>query len=209
MEDAVAMGDLLRRLRLYHEGVLLSGEVASPVRFVLDPLSGQPVLPVEAGVLGAESVSLVSPDDATDNPDSLQVHARPVEVDPHSHEACDRYQAYFGKADHARWALLQVDSLKRLNTVIDGDLVRLSNPLRRTEGALCRAANAHLPELARACKHRAGTAPEQPLTVGVDPWGMDVRARFGVLRLEFSIPVSTPDEAREAMGQVLGVRLAS
>lgn len=195
--------DLLRRLRQHHEGVLTFEGVAESVRFVLDPATGQPVLPVPTRAFDAEALSLFAPDDALDNPDCLQLLATPALVDPERDEACDRFAAYFGKPLHARWARLEVQSLKRLDHVIDGDLVRLANPLRRCEGALCRHANVSPELVARACERQTGTKPEQPLVVGVDPWGADVRARFGILRLEFAVPVSTEDEAKAALASLL------
>jgi hypothetical protein len=174
---------------------------------VLDPLTGQPVVPVTARALDAESVVLFLPDDATSNPDCLQVSARPREIDPNREEACDRHGAYFGRPAHPRWAMLEVESVKRLDEVLDGDLVRLANPLRRHEGRLCRAVNEHATALTGACERIAGVAPAEPRMVGVDPWGADVRARFDIVRLEFPQPVSTPDEGREQLSRLLGVAL--
>jgi hypothetical protein len=195
--------DLLRRMRCFHEGVLCFRDVTASVRYVLDPASGQPVLPVPAFALESEELALFSPDDALDNPDCLQLLATPTPVDPDRDEACDHFAAYFGKPSHSRWARLEVQSLKRLDHVIDGDLVRLANPLRKHEGALCKLANAHSAAVARACATQTGTAPEHPLVVGVDPWGADVRARFGIIRLEFAQPVSTEAEAQAALAHLL------
>ncbi len=196
---------ILRRLRLYHAGVLSFAEMVEPVRFVLDPATGQPVLPVVGRALDEGSVLLFLPDDS--RPDCLQVSASPREIDPNREEACDRHGAYFGKPAHARWAMLEVESVKRLGDVVDGDLVRLANPLRRHEGRLCRAVNEHPQALAAACERLAGVAPGEPRMVGVDPWGADVRARFDIVRLEFPEPASTPDEGRDRLGGLLGITL--
>ncbi|HYF15542.1 MAG TPA: hypothetical protein VD971_10780 [Phycisphaerales bacterium] len=186
---------MLRRLRQHHEGILSFGELVEPVRFVLDPASGQPVLPVPYSALGYDSVVLFAPDDGLDNPECLQVTAAPQEIDPNREEACDRHGAYFGKPAHVRWARLLVESVKRLDEVVDGDLIRLANPLRSAESELCRAANADPAKLAAACERMLGVKPAEPKAVGVDPWGIDVRARFGVARLEFPEPVGTKEEA--------------
>ena len=201
------MALVLRRLRRSHMGVLRFGDVFEIVRFVLDPASGQPVLPVVGHALDFDSVLLCTPDDAHANPDCLQVTANPVEIDPLRDEACDRHGAYFGRPAHTRWARLEVESIKRLDEVLDGDLVRLANPLRRHEGRLCQAANKHEAAIARACERSQGITPESPRVVGVDPWGMDVRARFDVLRIEFDEPASTPDEGRDRLSRVLGVTI--
>ncbi|MFO0856715.1 MAG: hypothetical protein U0640_05070 [Phycisphaerales bacterium] len=199
--------DFLRRLRTFHEGVLAFGEtlgdVTEPCKFVLDPLSGEPTLPVAAEAIRSQDVMLFAPDDSLDNPECLQVFATCTEINPNTHEAADRWLAYHLKPTHARWAKLNIQSVKRLDEVIDGDLVRLANPLRQHEGALCKFANQHQAALANACERQLHTRPENPFAVGVDPWGLDLRARFGVLRLEFETPVSTPEEARTAISRTL------
>jgi hypothetical protein len=195
--------DLLRLLRAHHEGTLLFADRSEPVRFVIDPASGQPVMPVPGFVLSCDAVTLCAPDDSFDNPDCLQVLAEPVEVDPQREPACDRHAAYFGRPAHARFARLTVHSVKRLGEVIDGDLVRLANPLARHEGALCKLANAAPDLVADLVARASATRPEHPMVVGVDPWGIDVRARFGVIRVEFPAPVSTDTEARAALESLL------
>lgn len=198
---------MLRRLRQHHEGVLAFGDVTETVRFVLDPASGQPVLPVLGRAFDGDTIMLFLPDDATANPECLQVTATPREIDPNREEACDRHGAYFGRPAHPRWALLEVASVKRLDEVLDGDLVRLANPLRRHEGRLCRAVNTNADALSHACERAAGVSPQEPRMVGVDPWGADVRARFDIIRMEFSQPVSTDTEARDQLSALLGVPL--
>lgn len=199
-------GAILRRLRQHHAGVLSFAGLVESVRFVLDPATGQPVLPVVSRAFDDDTITLFLPDDS--RADCLQIAAVPRELDPLREEACDRHGAYFGKPAHPRWAMLEVESVKRLDDVLDGDLVRLANPLRRHEGRLCREVNEHPQELAFACERSTGVTPSEPHTVGIDPWGADVRARFDILRLEFPQPVSTADEAREQLAQLLGVLLS-
>ena len=150
---------------------------------------------------------LYAPDDSLENPECLQVFATCTEINPNTHEAADRWLAYHLKPTHARWAKLNIQSVKRLDEVLDGDLVRLANPLRRHEGRLCRAVNSNTDALAIACERAAGIAPQEPRMVGVDPWGADVRARFDIIRMEFPQPVSTDTEARDQLSALLGVPL--
>ena len=195
--------DMLRRLRLFHEGLLLFGDLHERVRFVLDPLSGQPVLPVPVYALEVDDLKLCLPDDAFENPECLQVSGIAKEINPNTEEACDRHMAYFGKPGHARYARIDVESIKRLDEVIDGDLVRLANPFRKHEGALCKFANVNPESIANTCQRTLGTRPDKPMVVGVDPWGLDVRVTFGIMRLEFPTLASTDDEARAMITQVL------
>jgi hypothetical protein len=70
---------ILPRLRQFTTGVLAFGEsvgdVTEPCKFVLDPSSGEPVLPVTVEALRSEELMLYLPDDGLDNPECLQVHA--------------------------------------------------------------------------------------------------------------------------------------
>jgi hypothetical protein len=193
--------DFRRRLWEAHEGVLRIGERAEDVRFVLDPASGQPVLPVPTDVVvGGEAVALLTPQDTDD---ALQVLATPVEVDPRRHEACDRYLIHFGRAEHPRWALLEIESVKRLDEVLDGAEVVGESPLRGVEAELCRALNASPGRLAAACEASARVRIESPRAVAVDEFGVTVRARFGVVRIAFAREASDADAARALVARLL------
>jgi hypothetical protein len=193
-------------LRQHTTGVLAFGEsvgdVVEPCKFVLDPAFGEPVLPVAAEALRSAELMLYLPDDGLDNPECLQVHAAAQEVNPDREPACDRWLAYHQRPTHARWARLRVESVKRLDDVVDGDLVRLANPLAREEGKLCKQFNQQRGALARAAQRLAHISIDEPLLVGVDPWGCDVRHKFGVLRLEFAQPASIAGEAVAALTEL-------
>lgn len=178
-----------RRLWRCNDGMLLVGERLDPVRFVLDAETGEPVLPVAGDVLLEDAVTLHMPDE---EPDSAHVLARPVEIDPARHAASDRYAAYFGKPGHSRWALLDIESVKCAGLVIDGAELGNANTLRGEETAICRELNADGPGLGAVCRRETGVAVAEPVAVGVDLFGIVVRARFGVVRVEFA------GEARDA-----------
>ncbi len=203
-----AQSHILARLRQFTNGVLAFGEsvgdVTEPCKFVLDPASGEPVMPVGAETLRSEEVMLYLPDDALENPECLQVHASAQEINPDREAAADRWLAYHQRPTHARWARLIVQSVKRLDEVIDGDLVRLANPFAKDEGRLCKLANLHSSKVSAAVQRLLGIRIEQPMVVGVDPWGIDVRHSFGVLRMEFEHPASVASEAIVALETLLG-----
>lgn len=196
--------DLLRRLRAYSEGVLiLPDEEVRSIRYVVCRRTGMPMASVPAIVLEAAHATLCIPDDGFDHAERLQLVGQAVEVDALRDEGADRLLAYFGKPAHTHIARLEASSLQRLDQVIGAELVALESPLRSAEASLCKLANAQPARVARAVERATGTLPETPLVVGVDPWGLDVRARFGVLRVEFAQLVSTPDEARAALAALL------
>jgi hypothetical protein len=69
-----------------------------------------------------------------------------------------------------------------------------------------REANAPPALLASACERMAKVRPSTPRAVGVDPYGLDVRAEFGPVRLEFEGVHATEEAARRALRAVLGVQ---
>lgn len=86
--------------------------------------------------------------------------------------------------------------------VTDGVLT--PNPLRQHVPALCKAINADKAKLADACARLTGVRPQSPVAVGVDEWGVHVKAAFDVLRLGFGEPAMDEAAARAAVGEVLG-----
>jgi hypothetical protein len=187
-EDAIT-----NRIRRIYCGawraVLLHGELATPVRFVLDARTGNPVLPVPRVVLDEESVTLCIPED---HDDALQVFGPPVVIDPARCDACDRYGAFFGRPEHTHWIMIDVESGRMGNVVFDGAALEADNPLHDVETALCRRLNADQATLAHLTNSPVARA------VGVDRFGIHVRTRFDIARLEFPSEVfSVADANRE------------
>jgi hypothetical protein len=185
-------------MRRHHQGVLRIDDEDDVinVRFVLQPSTGQPVLPVPPRTIGQQCV-LCLPDDALDNADCLQLIGGLEEVNPQREAACDRWNASFGKSSVATWCVLRVQTAKQLDQAFDGALVSLANPLAKEEGALCKACNAHQANLTRACEKQLHVKGATPFAVGVDALGVDVRLTFGLARLEFGLPVACSSEAMQ------------
>lgn len=74
------------------------------------------------------------------------------------------------------------------------------NPLRKAEPRLVKLINSDLASLARICRARANLDIADPLCVGVDPFGIDVRARFGIVRVEFDLEAGSPEQAEACIG---------
>jgi hypothetical protein len=195
-----------RLLRRHHAGVLLADETVKHVRFVLDGRDGRPVLPFEPALFDTEQVVLFTPDESDD---SLQLLVNPEEITNwRALEVCDRWQTYHGRPDAAAWAHLTIAGCKERSRVTDGEALLAPNPLLASEPRLCREANAQKP-LVVSLAERLTTRPQpEALLVGIDPWGVDLRLRTGLLRVEFA--PGTPDArteeaARAAVGTLLGL----
>lgn len=94
----------------------------------------------------------------------------------------DRWDAYHGRRGTARFAVCAVDGGRIGAAVVDGDEIELVNALGN-ESPLLRKLNADRSLLERAVRRRLGIALFEPLAVGVDHRGIDVRTRTGVLRV--------------------------
>lgn len=196
---------LLRTLRSHREGVLLISGTATRVRFVLDGATGAVVMPLPATLLLAPGPEAEDPVlmVAEESEGSLQLLVRLSELGPEREDVFDRWRAYHGSPRFTRWASLAIESGKMGGEVADGAELMRPNPLLAVEPALCKRLNADRAALAAACRKRAGLAPAEPVAVGVDPGGVDVRARFGIVRVEFESEARTPEAAAAAVGSLL------
>lgn len=84
--------------------------------------------------------------------------------------------------------------------VYSGESMTRPNPLRKAEPRLVKLINSDLASLARICRARANLDIADPLCVGVDPFGIDVRARFGIVRVEFDLEAGSPEQAEACIG---------
>ncbi|MCC5822134.1 MAG: DUF2470 domain-containing protein [Phycisphaerales bacterium] len=181
-----------RTLRRHTRGVTRADGTPRDCRFLIDGQSGELVLGLDREAVEAAELVLFLPDDTFDAEASVLINHRPAEEDRWT----DRHMAYHPEARPDRWARATVDSLKlRDGEIVEGDRLALVNPLLSVEPALCKRLNADRDRVRELCRLMAGVEPEQPVAVGVDRYGIDVRARFGIVRLDLPAPCDDPDEA--------------
>ncbi|MBY0310684.1 MAG: hypothetical protein K2W85_01300 [Phycisphaerales bacterium] len=199
----------VRALRLHHEGALQYQERRADVRYIVESATGQLLIPVEPGFAkSGEEMIIWSPrEDAW----AMQIVILARVVDrPESLEGVDRWQAYHaasGLGSKMTWVRGEIEGLKTREAVYGAEDCVAVNPLGRDEYGLIKKMNADREVLARAVKRLLGVAPADALCVGVDPWGVDVRARFGIMRVEFAdgISATTIESAeREVMRLLAG-----
>lgn len=194
--------DIPAALRFHYKALLAVGDRFDPVRFVLDPASGSPVIPVDADALEEVALTLHVPDDSDDQ--AIHLLGEPHELDRDRHPACDRYRVYFGEPKPRRWIALHLDSIKWSGGLIEANEVPLINPFHASEPRLCRELNADPARLSALCRAvAAGSAPADPRAVGIDPGGIDIRASFGIIRVEFAAPLAVPDDLAAACAAIL------
>lgn len=192
--------DAARAVRRHTRCVALADGTPFDARFVVDGQTGELVLGGDQALLDAEQLVLCLPDDTFQAEATVLVHARPADEDRWT----DRHIAYHPEARPARWIRAGVDSAKmRDGRVVDSAHLALTNPLAPVEPALCKRLNADRAALRDLCRLMSGVEPEQPVGVGVDRFGIDVRARFGVVRVELPAPCEDPDEAERVIEALL------
>jgi hypothetical protein len=199
----------LRRLRTFHTALILIEEVYVPRGYVLDNSSGRPVMPLPGAWEAARKSGRMDPADPfpmyvpEDTPDCLQLLVIPELLDVRTDPAADRYMAYHGKPVEAALAALTIDTAKWPSEVCDGDQIMVRNALAADEPRLCKKLNADPARLALLCERAVGTRPEAPVAVGIDPGGLDVRARFGIIRVEFTTPAADAVGAMERIESLI------
>jgi hypothetical protein len=196
-----------RALRRWHEGWLTASAFAGPARYVIDDDTGRLTLFAEPQALEQEAPALLIPEESEPELELLlDLQRQPPEV---AHR--DRWRAYHAAYEPERageWASAIAETVRLCITpgpeVFDGPDVCQPNPLRQHLTGLLREPNRRRDDLARAVRARIGEASVAPVAVGADPWGLDVRARFGVIRLEFDTEAGDPDAAAAAIEALLG-----
>jgi hypothetical protein len=181
------------------EGDLRFDEHGMRLKFVHDPASGRLLASVPVAVFSAAEHVLFLPEETED---ALQLLISPEEVGESA--VTDRWMAYHGDPEHVRWASFWIDGARHGPWVFDGEALAMANALAKEESGLCRVANADRAKLAAACERMAGIAVPDAVCVGVDPRGLHVRARFGVVRVRFSEDGEAVSDAAAALGRLLG-----
>lgn len=197
-ESGPSPGEQARRVLFSHRAALLVlDEIREPLHYAIDGRNGGLVTSAPRHAAESDQWLLLVPEESDD---ALQLLLEHAEADESVHGAAmDRHQAMHGKARWPCWRFATISSARIAESVIDPEDLPLTNPLLTAEASLVRALNADRPALARACRGVCGRDIAEPLAVGVDSLGIDVRTTFGVVRLPFSSEVGDADAARRAI----------
>ena len=202
MDERQAAEGAYRFLRSQTTGDLRFNERFRLLRYVIGP-DGRLVAPVMSAMLEATDTVLFVPEDI-DNAMELLVSL--TEFDPEGQDGAltDRWRIYHGDPEDIYWAFIQLDAVRYEGQVVDGEGLIQANPLADDEARLCRKINDdHRAELRQVCQVIAHAEVENPMLVGVDRLGFDVRRRFDVLRVEAPTPMATAADAELVLGQMI------
>src|SRR5262245_20453476 len=181
-------------LRGHSTGDLRFDEHLRPLKYVIGP-DGRLIAPVMVAMLQAVDVVLFVPE-LQDDAMEVQVTMQQFQERGDDGAAADRWRIYHGEPQDVHWAFLTIDAARFGTNVIDGSALTRSNPLAQDEARLCRVMNQeHIDDLRGLCAHYGSMEVEQPVMVGIDPLGIDVRALFDVVRVPATQPMPNADAA--------------
>lgn len=157
---------------------------------------GHLVASVMVSMLRSVDVVLELPDDSDDGL-TVQVTLEAIEESGPYGALCDRWCIYNGEPPDVRWARMQIDAARFKGYFIDGQALTRANPFAEWEGAICKELNAACqPQVIAAALHTGKHQLVDPKVVGVDPWGIDVRAQIGIARIPASTPISSHESVK-------------
>jgi len=179
-------------LRSWTQGLFRFDEHVHSLKYVIAP-DGQLVAPVMVAALQTPDTALYIPDDEAPVLELL-LSLEAFEERGEAAVLADRWRIHHGTEEDLNWALMNIDMVRISGLVIDGDAIVRFNPFADVEADLCRTIN-NLGEdtLQRICKGQLDVDVEHPCAVAIDPLGLDIRARFDVLRLPFGTTLESPD----------------
>jgi hypothetical protein len=169
-----------------------------PIKYVIAP-DGRPAAPVMVAMVQSVDSVLFVPE-FVDGAMEIQATLHEFQEKGREGAVADRWRIYHGEPQDVRWAFLHIDAVRFKGFVIDGEAMMRPNPLAADEAALCRLMNQQrLDDLRVLCERFGRMRVEQPVMVGIDPAGIDVRARFDVVRVPSAGPMTGGDEARRML----------
>jgi len=170
-------------LRGHTTGEMMFEDHLRPVKYCIEPDEGRLVSPVMYAMLSTVDTTLFIPE-CVEEATEVQITIEPFEERGPNAAFCDRWRVYHGEPQDMYWAFLNVDAVRYQGAIIDGEALMRPNPLAHAEPRICKHMNEdHKDDMRLLCEHYAQVIVEDPVMVGVDPMGIDVRGRFDVIRV--------------------------
>ncbi len=197
-EGDAAIEEAYGLLRSWTQGLFRFDEHVHSLKYVIAP-DGRLVAPVMVAAMQTPDTALFIPDDEAPVLELL-LSLEGFEEEGDMGSLADRWRIHHGIEEDINWAVMDIDMVRISGVVIDGEAIVRINPFMDVEADLCRTING-LGEatLQRICKGHIDVDVEHPRAVAIDPLGLDVRARFDVLRLPFGTTLDSPDRALDVV----------
>ena len=185
-------------LRGHTRGDLQFEDHARPIKFVIGP-DGRVAASVMFAMLEAVDTVLFVP---REGDLAMEMGVTLLRLDERGGDGAltDRWRIYHGDPQDIHWAFLEIDAARYEGSVIDGPALVRANPLADDESRLCRMINQeHRQDLEPLCRRVADVEIENPVMVGIDPLGIDVRGPFDVVRVPSTEPMPTAADAERVL----------
>lgn len=182
-------------LRSNTTATLKFGEHTHDLSYVVAP-TGELIIPVMVAMLQPCDLVMFVPE-YCDN--CMEMHVSLEQFLPTGEQGmlADRWNVYHGESPDVQWALVAIDMARFHEMFIDGESLCRENPLSEEEHGLCKQLNAHSKEaVQRMCVQKTNVEVADPVIVGIDPLGVDVRASFGIVRIPASEPFASVDDVQ-------------
>ena len=195
--------DAWAALRGHTTGEMMFEDHLRPVKYCIEPDEGRLVSPVMYAMLSTVDTTLFVPQ-CVEEAVEVQITIEPFEErGPHA-AYCDRWRVYHGEPDDIYWAFLSVDAVRFHGAIIDGEALMRPNPFASAEPRICKHMNGeHKDDMRLLCEHYAEIIVENPVMVGVDPLGIDVRGRFDVIRVPAIRRMENEDDVRPVLVEMV------
>ncbi len=191
--------DALAQLRRFSQAHCLIADRIEPIRYVIDRQHGALFFPLPDDLAGATQAQLLIPDESDPVLGALVTLSQPDSIPG---ALAIRYEMYHRPSGNAHFVLATIEALRYHSEVFDSDQLDLIDPVYCVEPVLCKRLNAH-PERLKALCAGHHLHIESPVAVGVDPHGIDIRARFGIARIPFATPATDPTTAEHCIERLL------
>ncbi|MBC8523498.1 hypothetical protein H8D29_06180 [PVC group bacterium] len=185
-DEQRASDEAWKYLRANSTATLRFGEHLQDVSYVICN-DGTFVIPAMVAMLQTQDMVMYIPEYA-ENCMELHVSLEQFAEEGEGGEYADRWLMFHGEPPDVQWAKVEINAARFHELFIDGEGLRRNNLLTDEEASICKTVNNDRGSLSEACRRVIGIHIESPVLVGVDSLGLDVRARFGIVRLEPDVP---------------------
>ena len=193
-EGETAIENAYALLRSWTQGLFRFDDHVQNLKYVIAP-NGQLIAPVMVAALQTSDTALYIPDDESPAL-QLLLGLEPFEDRGEAGALADRWRIHHGEEEDINWVMMEIDMARFSGLVIDGEALVRTNLFAEVEAQLCRSINDLGDDaMRRICQARLDLDVEQPRAVAIDPLGLDIRARFDIVRLPFGTPIEDPDRA--------------
>jgi hypothetical protein len=186
-------------LRCNSTGTLRFGEHLQDVSYVFDN-DGSMIISVMVAMLQPQDLVMYIPEYVEDCME-MHVTLEQFSEDDAGGAYADRWQMYHGEPPDVQWAKVAIDAARFHGMFVAGEGLQRENKIADDESSLCKALNGDISKVVSACKRIANVEVKTPVVVGVDSLGVDVRARFGIIRLATETPFTNAGDVITFMNQ--------